>query len=70
MGQDSEAGARATRRAHAAIDASIADLEPKWLEAFDRDVERDSAFERSLLVREWAIVVVVVLLVLLRRLVL
>jgi hypothetical protein len=68
MGQDREAWAREIGRRHADIDASISTLDPKWVDAFDRDVERDSAFERSLLVREWAIVALVVLLVLVRRL--
>jgi len=46
----------------------VASLEPRWREAFRADVERDAAFERSLLVRQWAIMVVVFLLVLAQRL--
>jgi hypothetical protein len=68
VGQDREARARHARRSVAAIDASIAELDPKWRAAFDRDVARDAAFERSLLAREWAILVVIFFLVLVLRL--
>ena len=68
MGQDGEARARDLARRHAEIVASMDGLDPRWTAVFRRDAARDSAFERSLLVREWAIVVVIVLLVLVRRL--
>jgi hypothetical protein len=39
-----------------------------WHERFAHDVARDSAFERSLLAREWTIAVGVFFLVLIQRL--
>jgi hypothetical protein len=68
MGEDGEARARDARRRVAEIDASVSSLDPKWREHFIEDVRRDSAFERSLLGRQWVIMVVIFLLVLLQRL--
>lgn len=68
MGQDSQARPSDTRRRVAEIDQSIGSLDPVWRERFASDVERDTAFERSLLWRQWGVVVVVVFLVLIRRL--
>src|SRR4051812_36272762 len=68
MGQDGQARPSDTRRRVAEIDESIATLDPVWRERFVSDVKRDTAFERTLLWREWAVVVVVVLFVLVRRL--
>ncbi len=68
MGQDGQARPSDTRRRVAEIDQSIASLGPEWRERFTSDVERDTAFERSLLWRQWAVVLGVVFLVLVRRL--
>ena len=71
MGQDGEARARGAARGRNAIgrlEASMTDLDPRWRRAFERDIAQDAAFERSLLLREWAVVVVIVLLLLVRRL--
>jgi hypothetical protein len=68
MGQDGQAGPGDTRRRIAEIDQSIASLGPEWRERFTADVERDTAFERSLLWRAWGVFVAVIFLVLVRRL--
>jgi hypothetical protein len=68
VGEDREDRARRIGRRTAAIDASITTLDPIWYERFDADIASDTAFERSLLVREWAIVLVIFLSVLMVRL--
>ena len=42
--------------------------DPKWIELFHRDVAADERFERRLLTKQWAITLILLFLVLVRRL--
>ncbi len=68
MGENDEERARHVERRRAEIDASIQSLDPKWIQQFETDVEADTWFERSMLLRAWGIALLVFLLALLRRL--
>lgn len=72
MGQDGENGAGDARRRRdatlAKVDASVATLDPVWVERFESDVASDKANEDGILLKAWLIGSVVLFLVLMQRL--
>ena len=68
MGENHEERARHVERRRAEIDESISTLDPKWIRQFETDVEDDTKFEQSMLLRAWGIALFVFLLMLIRRL--
>jgi hypothetical protein len=68
VGEDHEERARHVERRRAEIDASISTLDAKWIQQFEADIDDDTRFERSVLLRAWAIALFVFFLTLVRRL--